>query len=99
MTAKKPYKGDLTELNPYDQRIYPKHWAVAQSLLSGEPVLWADVYEETGAGNRTLGIVKKHLADCGVELRRLRNEDREIVYIASAGASAKKVEAIPLAMA
>lgn len=99
MTKRKPYKGKLTDLNPYDKKLYPKYWKVANMLLSGKPVSWASVYEKTGAGNRTLGVIKKHLADCGVELERSRNEHREIVYVASAPASAKKKPVYPLVKA
>ena len=96
---KSVFAGKLTELNPYDKKLFPKHHKVAQMLLTGKPVRWAVVHEATGAGNRTLGVVKKHLTDCGVTLDRKRNEDREIVYTASAPKSARRKEAAPLAQA
>lgn len=99
MTKRKPYPGKLRELNPYDKKQYPKHYKVANMLLTGKPVVWRDVYEQTGAGNRTLGVVMKDLAACSVDFEKSRNEFRETFYIASAPASAKVVPSFPLGAA
>jgi hypothetical protein len=71
---------DLTEFNPYDKRLFPKHHQIAKMLLGQKPVTYSTLYDKTGLSPRTLATVRKGLAECGIEVQRITTEDRSIAY-------------------
>lgn len=79
----------LADANPYDKKLYPKHYGIAAMLLKGKKVTWTDLYGKFGLSNRTMAVVRNHLAECGVELVRTKTAEDGVSYVAKVGPKGK----------
>lgn len=85
----------LKEYNPYDKDLTPKHYKIANILLTKKTVSYDEIFEaagEGGASPRTIGYVKASLALCGIEVESHRDSERGTVYRTAATGRLKHVK-------
>jgi hypothetical protein len=67
--------------NPFDKNREPKRHDVAELLLSGETVSWAEITEAVGHFSpRSMGYVLRALEDNQITLLRLRDPEQGTLY-------------------
>ena len=67
--------------NPFNKAREAKRHDVAELLLSGKTVSWAEICEEVGHFSpRSMGYVLRALEDNGVTLLRLRDIENGTLY-------------------
>lgn len=67
--------------NPFDKFREPKRHDVAELLLSGETVSWAEINEAVGHFSpRSMGYVLRALEDNKIPLLRLRDPEQGTLY-------------------
>lgn len=67
--------------NPFDSKRDPKRYDVAEMLLSGETVSWAEIQEAVGNFSpRTMGYILRGLEDQGATILRLRDAEHGTLY-------------------
>jgi len=67
--------------NPFDKNREPKRHDVAELLLSGDTVSWAEINEQVGHFSpRSMGYVLRALEDNKITILRLRDPEQGTLY-------------------
>lgn len=78
---RKEYNLATKPKNPFNKAREAKRYDVAELLLSGETVSWADICDAVGHFSpRSMGYVLRAIEDLGVTILRLRDTESGTLY-------------------